>query len=45
VDIGDDLCGAQVKSLVRGIESGLKHESENIYRADIVPAGGPQATP
>jgi hypothetical protein len=45
VDIEDGLCGAQVKSLVRGIESGLEHESENIYRADIVPIGGSQAVP
>jgi cation diffusion facilitator family transporter len=45
VDIDDDLRGAQVKSLVCGIESGLKLESENIYRADIVPTCGPQAPP
>ena len=32
VDIDDGLRGAQVKSLVRGIESGLKHEAEEIYR-------------
>ena len=44
VDI-DDGPGAQVKALVRGIESGLKHESENVYRVDIVPIGGPQALP
>jgi divalent metal cation (Fe/Co/Zn/Cd) transporter len=43
VDIDDALRGAQVKALVRGIESGLKHESDNIYRADIVPMGGVQA--
>jgi cation diffusion facilitator family transporter len=41
VDIDDDLRGAQVKSLVRGIESGMKRESEHVYRADIVPTGGP----
>jgi hypothetical protein len=41
VDIDDGLCGAQVKSLVRGIESGMKRESEHVYRADIVPIGGP----
>jgi hypothetical protein len=35
----------EVKSLVRGIESGIKHESENVYRADVVPIGGPQALP
>jgi cation diffusion facilitator family transporter len=42
VDIDDGLRGAQVKALVRGIESGLKHESENVYRVDIVPIGGQQ---
>jgi cation diffusion facilitator family transporter len=36
LDIDDDLRGDQIKSLVRGIESGLKHESENIYRVDVV---------
>jgi hypothetical protein len=41
VDINDGLRGAQVKSLVRGIESGLKHGSEDVYRVDIVPIGGP----
>ena len=45
VDIDDDLTGAQVKSLVRGLESGMRHESENIYGADIVPIGGPQTLP
>jgi cation diffusion facilitator family transporter len=39
VDIDDGLSGAQVKALVRGIESGLKHESEDVYRVDIVPSG------
>ena len=43
LDIDDELSGAQVKSLVRGIESGMKHESENVYRVDIVPIGGAQA--
>jgi cation diffusion facilitator family transporter len=37
LDIDDDLRGAQVKSLVRGIESGMKRESEAVYRVDIVP--------
>jgi hypothetical protein len=37
LDIDDDLRGAQVKSLVRGIESGMKGESEAVYRVDIVP--------
>jgi len=40
LDIDDDLRGAEVKSLVRGIESGMKRESENVYRVDIVPTGG-----
>ena len=39
VDIDDALHGAQVKALVRGIESGLKHESEDVYRVDIVAIG------
>ena len=43
VDIDDGLRGAQVKSLVRGIESGLKHEAEEIYRVDVVAIGGAQA--
>jgi cation diffusion facilitator family transporter len=45
IDIDDNLCGAQVKSLVRGIESGMKRESEYVYRADIVAIGGPPALP
>jgi divalent metal cation (Fe/Co/Zn/Cd) transporter len=43
LDIDDDLSGAQVKSLVCGIESGMKRESEAVYRVDIVPIGSPQA--
>jgi hypothetical protein len=39
LDIGDGLTGAQVKTLVRGIESGMKHESEAVYRVDVVPTG------
>jgi divalent metal cation (Fe/Co/Zn/Cd) transporter len=39
IDIDDGLSGAQVKALVHGIESGLKHESDNVYRADVVPSG------
>ena len=45
IDIDDGLSGAQVKSLVRGIESGLEQQSEDIYRVDVVPIGerpGPQ---
>jgi len=43
LDIDDELSGAQIKSLVRGIESGMEHESENVYRVDIVPIGGASA--
>jgi hypothetical protein len=39
IDIDDDLRGAQVKSLVRGIEPGMRRESAYIYRVDIVPTG------
>ncbi|MGD0240383.1 MAG: cation diffusion facilitator family transporter [Streptosporangiaceae bacterium] len=45
VDIDDGLRGAQVKALARGIESGLRHGSEDVYRVDIVPLGEPQALP
>jgi cation diffusion facilitator family transporter len=45
LDIADDLRGDQVKSLVHDIESGLKHASENVYRVDVVPIGGAQASP
>ncbi len=41
-DIDDGLRGAQVKSLVRGIESGLKHGAEEVYRVDVVAIGGAQ---
>ena len=37
LDVADDLSGPQVKSLVRGIESGMKRESESVYRVDVVP--------
>jgi divalent metal cation (Fe/Co/Zn/Cd) transporter len=43
VDTDDALRGAQVKALVRGIESGLKHESEDVCRVDVVAIGGAQA--
>jgi divalent metal cation (Fe/Co/Zn/Cd) transporter len=39
VDIDDGLRGAQVKALVHGIESGLKQESKDVYRVDVVPLG------
>ena len=41
LDIDDNLRGDQVKSLVSGIESALKLQSEDIYRVDVVPIGGP----
>ena len=37
LDIDDDLRGGQVQSLVSGIESGMKRESEGVYRVDVVP--------
>jgi divalent metal cation (Fe/Co/Zn/Cd) transporter len=43
LDIDDELTGAQVKSLVRGIESGMKRESQSVYRVDVVPFGGASA--
>ena len=43
VDIDDGLRGAQVKALAHGIESGMKHESDNVYRVDVVTIGGAQA--
>jgi cation diffusion facilitator family transporter len=39
LDIDDDLRGAEVKSLVHGIELGMKRESESVYRVDVVPMG------
>ncbi|HYB31536.1 MAG TPA: cation diffusion facilitator family transporter [Solirubrobacteraceae bacterium] len=39
VDIDDDLHGAEVESLVRGIETSMMRESDTIYRVDIVPIG------
>jgi cation diffusion facilitator family transporter len=40
LDIDDELTGTEVKSLVRGVEAGMKRESEAVYRVDIVPIGG-----
>jgi hypothetical protein len=40
VDVDDGLRGAQVTSLARGIESGVKHEAEEVYRVDVVASGG-----
>jgi hypothetical protein len=42
LDIDNDLRADQVISLVRGIESGLKQESKNVYRVDVVPIGAEQ---
>jgi cation diffusion facilitator family transporter len=39
VEIDDELRAPQVESLAREIESGMRRESENIYRVDIVPIG------
>lgn len=44
IGVDGGLHGIQVESLVRGIESGMKAQSENIYRVDIVPIGGAHAT-
>jgi divalent metal cation (Fe/Co/Zn/Cd) transporter len=41
LDVADELTGAQVTSLVCGIESGMKRESDAVYRVDVVPTGGP----
>ncbi|HUK69533.1 MAG TPA: cation diffusion facilitator family transporter [Streptosporangiaceae bacterium] len=40
IDIDDGLRGAQVKALAHGIESGMKHKSEEVYRVDVVAIGG-----
>jgi cation diffusion facilitator family transporter len=42
LDINDDLRGDQIEALVRGVESGMKEESEHIYRVDVVPIGAGQ---
>jgi Cation efflux family len=42
VEIDEDFGCAQVTSLVRGVESGMRCESEHIYRVDIVPVDGGQ---
>jgi cation diffusion facilitator family transporter len=42
VEVYDGLRGVEVKALVHGIESGLKHEAENVYRVDVVPIPGAQ---
>jgi cation diffusion facilitator family transporter len=46
LEIDNNLRGDQVTSLVRDIiASGLRHESEAIYRVDIVPIGGAKVVP
>jgi divalent metal cation (Fe/Co/Zn/Cd) transporter len=45
LEIDNNLRGDQVTSLVRGIDSGLKHESEYIYRVDVVPISGAEGAP
>jgi cation diffusion facilitator family transporter len=42
INIDDGLRGAQVRALVRGIESGMKRESKDVYRVDVVPIGEAQ---
>jgi hypothetical protein len=42
INIDDGLRGGQVRALVRGIESGMKRESKDIYRVDVVPIGEAQ---
>ncbi len=42
INIDGDLRGAQVRALVRGIESGMKRESRDVYRVDVVPIGEAQ---
>jgi len=42
INIDDGLRGVQVRALVRGIESGLKRESKDVYRVDVVPIGEAQ---
>jgi divalent metal cation (Fe/Co/Zn/Cd) transporter len=42
IGIEDGLRGSQVRALVRGIESRMKHEAKEIYRVDVVPIGEAQ---
>ena len=42
IDIDDGLPGAQVRALVHDIESGMKHESKDVYRIDVVPVSEEQ---
>jgi cation diffusion facilitator family transporter len=45
IDIEDDITSGQVTSLVRGIEVGIKRQSDHIYRVDIVPFGAERLGP
>ena len=42
INIEDGLHGGQVRALVRGIESGMKHQAKEVYRVDVVPIGEAQ---
>jgi len=42
INIDDGLPGAQVRALVHDIESGMKHESKDVYRIDVVPVSEEQ---
>jgi hypothetical protein len=42
INIDDGLRGGQLTALVRGIESGMKHEAKDVYRVDVVPIGEEQ---
>jgi cation diffusion facilitator family transporter len=37
INIDDGLLSDQITALIRDIESGIKHESEDVYRIDVVP--------
>jgi len=45
VGIDDDLRGGQVEALAREIESGMRHQSEEIFRIDVVPISEGQVHP
>jgi cation diffusion facilitator family transporter len=40
IHVDGALSGVEIESLVHGIESGMKAESQDIYRVDVVPIGG-----
>jgi cation diffusion facilitator family transporter len=39
INIDDGLLSDQITALTRDIESGIKHESQDVYRIDVVPIG------